>query len=245
MRFKNSVSHIVILLTTLVLTACGGGNDGASNNDNNPATPGNPQATYQVTVSNITHAQVLTPLGIVLHRPGYSAWNAGSSVTVGLENLAESGDPSPFISEADLNANVDATAAGTSPFTAGNSQTVTVTADAASDLELTVATMLANTNDALTGVTNWSVGSMQVGDVKTVMPHVFDAGTEDNIETAATMPGPAAGGEGFNAARSVLTNVVTIHPGVVTQADGLATSALTEVDRWLGPAALITVTRTQ
>lgn len=238
MRLKNSLSILAVLVSTLILSACGGGNDGNNN-------AGNTQATYQVTVNNITHAQVLTPVGIVLHRPGYTAWNAGSSVTAGLENLAESGDPGSFVTKAALDNNVDATAVGTSPFTAGSSQTVTVTADAVVDLELTVATMLANTNDAFTGVTNWSVGKMQVGDTLSVMPHVYDAGTEDNVETAATMPGPAAGGEGFNAARPALTSVVTIHPGVVTQADGLTTSVLTEIDRWSGPAALITVTRTQ
>ena len=181
----------------------------------------------------------------MLHRPGYTAWNAGSPATLGLENLAESGNPEPFVNEAGFNTNVDMIEMGVSGFTAGNSQTINISTSYANNLELTIATMLANTNVAFTGVTNWKVGDLKVGESLTAMPHVYDAGTESNDETSATMPGPAAGGEGYNPARPGNTNVVTIHPGVVTQADGIGTSALTEIDRWLGPAARIVVTRTQ
>jgi len=233
MPFRKSTSLGAAILIAAGISACGGG---SSSND---------QATYQVVVTNVTSAQVLTPLGVVIHRPGYTAWSAGSTASIGLENLAESGNPAPFVDEAGLNINVDTVAMGTTPFTAGNSQTIDITTTYANNLELTVASMLGNTNDAFTGVTNWKIGRLNVGDSMIAMPHVYDSGTEDNVETAATMPGPAAGGEGYNPGRPSVTSVITIHPGVVTQADGLSTSALTEVDRWLGPAAKIVVTRTQ
>jgi len=232
MRKLNNSTIAATLLIATAITACGG--------SDNPT-----QATYQVVVTNISSAQVLTPLGVVLHRPGYTAWNTGSPVTLGLEHLAESGDPASFVNEAGLNTNVDMIGMGPSPFTAGTTQTVNISTTYASNMELTVATMLANTNDAFTGVTNWKIGGLNVGESLKVMPSVFDSGTEMNEETAATMPGPLAGGEGYNPARPSNANVVTIHPGVVTQADGLSTSALTEIDRWSGPAAMIVVTRTQ
>jgi len=235
MDIRNKTSLMAGIVLAAGLSACGGG-------DNNN---GSTQATFQVEVTNITSAQVLTPLGVVLHRSGYTAWDAGQSVTLGLENLAESGNPAPFVDEAAFNTNVDMIEMGSAPFGAGTTQTVNITTTYSSDLELTVASMLANTNDAFTGVTNWKVGDLNVGQSKTVEPHVYDAGTEDNVETAATMPGPKAGGEGYNPARPSVTSVVTIHPGAVTQGDGLTTSALTEEDRWLGPAAKIVVTRTQ
>lgn len=233
MLIRKSTSIGVAMLVATSLIGCNGSDSNSS------------QATFEVVVTNITSAQVLTPLGVVIHRPGYTAWSAGSTASVGLENLAESGNPAAFVDEAGLNANVNTIAMGSAPFTAGNSQTIEITTNHSNNLELTVASMLGNTNDAFTGVTNWKIGNLKIGDSMTAMPHVYDSGTEDNVETAATMPGPAAGGEGFNPARPSVTNVITIHPGVVTQADGLSTSALTEIDRWLGAAAKIVVTRTQ
>jgi len=246
MQTQNKILSVMALVVASSLTACGGGSS-SNTTPVTPITPATPvtQATYEVKVTNITNAQVLTPLGVVLHSAGYSAWQSGSSVTLGLENLAESGNPAAFLTEATSDTSVSATAAGPGGFPAGMTQTVMITADHSVDLEITVASMLANTNDAFTGVTNMNVGSLQQGESLKVMPHVYDAGSEDNTETAVTMPGPLTSGEGFNAATQSINNVVTIHPGVVTKADGLTSSALTEVDRWLGPAALIVVTRTQ
>ena len=49
---------------------------------------------------------------------------------------------------------------------------------------------------------------------------VWDSGTEANSETAATIPGPAGGGEGFNATRDD-SDTVSFHSGVISQDDGL------------------------
>ncbi len=206
------------------------------------------QATYQVTVYNLTNNQPLTPLGVVLHESGYTPWQLGEAVSVGLETLAESGSTSSFLNEADADAAVVASASSSNgPFGPGSTETITISVDPSSSLQLTVASMLANTNDAFTGVRNWSIGGLAEGDSASTMTHVFDAGTEANTETADTMPGPAAMGgmaEGFNANREML-NRLTIHGGVVTADDGLTTSALNESHRWLGQAAKIVVTRTQ
>jgi hypothetical protein len=203
------------------------------------------QAIYDITVYNLTNGQPFTPLGVVIHEPGYQAWQLGSAVSSGLETLAESGDPSAFITEADANTDVVATTnSSNGPFGPGSSETVSITVDHSSTLQLSVASMLANTNDAFTGVTNWTIGGLAVGDSSSTMTHVFDAGTEANTETMDTIPGPAGGGEGFNAARETL-NKLTIHSGVVTTDDGLTTSALDESHRWLGQAAKVVVTRMQ
>ncbi len=61
----------------------------------------------------------------------------------------------------------------------------------------TGATRLVNTNDAFTGVNAGRIGDLEVGESK-YSSQPWDAGTEGNIETAATIPGPAGGGEGFN-----------------------------------------------
>ena len=69
-----------------------------------------------------------------------------------------------------------------------------------------------------------------------------DAGTEVNSEAAGTMPGPADGGEGFNATRTD-TGYVAMHPGVVTVDDGLTNSVLTVQHKFDNPAVRIMVTR--
>jgi len=57
------------------------------------------------------------------------------------------------------------------------------------------------------------------------------------------VPGPAAGGEGFNVTRDDLVDRVTVHAGVVTRDDGLSTSALDVSHRFDNPVARIVVTR--
>jgi hypothetical protein len=71
---------------------------------------------------------------------------------------------------------------------------------------------------------------------------VWDAGTEANDELAATIPGPAGGGEGFNADRND-DDRVAFHSGVISQDDGLASSALSANHRFLNPGAQLVITR--
>jgi len=222
-----------LVLSSVCLASCGG-NDA-------PA-----QSTFEVTVTNVTNGQPLTPLGVVIHQAGYIGWEEASSASVGLEDHAESGDPTSLLAAANNNNAVVGTGAGSAPFPPGSFQMVSVTVNSVSDLQISVSTMLANTNDAFTGVSNMDISSLAVGESITVMPSVYDAGTEANTETIDTMPGPVTQGlgEGFNPVRDD-KNFISVHSGVVTSADGLTTSALDETHRWIGSAAILTVTRTQ
>lgn len=204
------------------------------------------KAEFEIDVTNATNGQPLTPLAVVAHTSGYQPWSLGSAASAGLEMLAEGGDVTQFIADADADANVKQTASSENgPFGPGATESVMLKVKKpGSDLQLSVVAMLANTNDAFTGVANVPVGDMMKGDSMTMLARVYDAGTESNSEAAASIPGPAGGGEGFNAARDD-TDFVSIHAGVVTADDGLATSALSEDHRWLGPAAKITITRTK
>lgn len=204
------------------------------------------KATFEINVTNATNGQPLTPLAVIAHTSVYHAWTLGSAASTGLEMLAEGGDVSQFIADAQADAEVFETASSSNgPFGPGVTESVTIKVKKpGSDLQLSVAAMLANTNDAFTGVANVPVNDMEKGDSMTLLARVYDAGTERNSETATTMPGPAAGGEGFNATRDD-TGFVSIHAGVVTADDGLQSSVLNEGHRWLGPAAKIIITRTK
>jgi len=244
-RLPSYLAVTVISAGLLTLSACGDSNNDNNNDDGNNG-GSTVDATYDVTVYNLTSGQPLTPLGVVVHEPAYMPWELGETVGAGLEMLAEEGDASDFLNEANADAAVvTSVSSGNMAFGPGSSKTVTVTVDHSTSLQLTVASMLANTNDAFTGVRNWNIGELAVGDSASTMTRVYDAGTEANTETAASMPGPAADGEGFNVARDDLLDRLTVHGGVVTADDGLTTSALNESHRWLGQAAKVVVTRTQ
>ena len=66
----------------------------------------------------------------------------------------------------------------------------------------------------------------------------YDAGTELNRETAATL-----GSAGFNAARDDVTSTLTVHGGVVSKDDGLTNSALTQLEKWDNPVARVSIKR--
>ena len=203
------------------------------------ATPEPVAATFEVAIANTTHAQPLSPPAVLLHNATVVAWQVGSPASEGLEVLAESGDPADLIDQSTV---VDS-AVGSTNIAPGDSVTLTVEGEL-NDLFLTVAAMLVNTNDAYTGTAGWYVGMLEIGQSEQFLAPVYDAGTEANTESAATVPGPAAGGEGFNAARDDV-NFVAHHPGVVTLADGLPSSALEGIHRFDNGAMLVTVTRTQ
>ena len=112
------------------------------------------------------------------------------------------------------------------------------------DLTLSVATMLVNTNDAFTGTNRLDISVMAVGETRQFNLIGYDAGTEADTEEASSIPGPAAGGEGFNPARDDDADRVSMHAGVITLNDGLMTSVLTEQHRFDNPVARLSVTRT-
>ncbi len=195
--------------------------------------------TYQITLVNATANQPLAPTAIILHDDSYYGWQIGSPASAGLENLAESGNPADFIAEAD--ALDSTTSAGIIP--PGGSGSVSVSAVWREDLSLTIASMPVNTNDAFTGTTGWNIAQLAPGESTRALLPIYDAGTEANTESIDSVPGPAAGGEGFNAARDDVADYVVRHSGVVTADDGLSTSALDESHRFDQGALHVTVTR--
>ena len=236
------------------------GSDGIDGSDGNNGQNGN-LAVYTVVITNLTYSQPFSPASVVAHEPGYSPFVAGESASVALEMLAEGGNPSALIDEATSNvAFLDAQqGGGTPPRMIGSETTLVVPKLDTDNLRLSVLTMLVDTNDAFTGLNAMDISNMSVGQKVSFTTISWDSGTEANSETAATMPGPAAqaaGGGGASAGfldeRDDRFDVVHAHRGVVTQEntddaskEGLATSVLTEADRWDNPTARIVVVRTR
>lgn len=221
----------ILLLSTvlLALSACS-----SDNNDSEPAESFH----YRVELTNLTNAQPLSPPAAILQTMVFKAWSVGASASDALEILAESGDAT------DLLGSQSGTAkhASTDVLVPGGSAGFEIVGDDAKK-HLTIVTMLVNTNDAFTGMTGVDLTALSKGESRVYLTSAYDAGTEFDDESAAHVPGPAAGGEGFNAERDDVTNVVTLHGGVVGQEDDNLGSVLTEAHRFDNPVMRVTVTR--
>lgn len=229
MRWKRWSLFMVPLIGMAVLAGC---------HDNGH------MASYEVTVTNLSEAQPLSPPALVLHRPGYHLWQVGSAASDGLEQLAEGGATSALLTEAEAELAVKATGADSAVILPGMQSSVIIDSVHYNDLALSLAAMLVNTNDGFAGVNAERVGDLGVHDSHSIDVVAYDAGTEANSESAATVPGPAAGGEGYNSTRDD-RNTVGGHPGVISADDGLNGSALSAAHRFDNPVARITVTRLQ
>jgi hypothetical protein len=242
-QFKSSKLNTAILVTfALGLSACGDDEVEVIREVEVivevPAPVPDPvDVSYEITIINLTNSQPLSPVAVVLH-PSGNLWSVGDVPSVELEMMAEGGDNSGLLALG------MAGTSGAGAIGPGGNETISVTVQDVTDAKLTVATMLVNTNDAFSGLNAWDLSQLAVGDSWTTTAGVYDAGSEVNSEAAGTMPGPADGGEGFNAMRSD-TGYVAMHPGVVSVDDGLSSSVLSVEHRFDNPAIRIMVTRTE
>ena len=235
---KKKLVATSLLATTLVLVGC--------SDDDDPVMVVEPEAmptpvtySYEVMVTNLTNAQPVSPVAVVLHDEG-NVWQLGEMASNALEVLAESGDNSGLLAESF----VMASASGAGVIMPGASETVSVSITDMMPNKLSVVTMLVNTNDAFSGFNAMDIANLEVGESISLRTGSYDAGTEKNTESMASIPGPAAGGEGYNEARDDV-DFVAMHPGVVSMDYGLMSSALTQAHRFDNPTLAITFTRTE
>ena len=219
----------LVLCSAALLTACGGDDD---------------MATFELTVTNITTAQPFSPVTALAADDSLSLFTLAQPASTELEEIAEGGDNSALLAAAAEEEAVYSSVSGSGIIMPGMSETLTVMVpvDELDQAYLSALTMLVNTNDAITAVQQVPLNSIAIGDSYPLMARAYDAGTEANTEAAGTIPGPADGGEGFNASRDD-TGSVRVHPGVISVDGGLEGSVLSEVHRFDNPVALFSLTR--
>ena len=228
-NYSKKLLALVILSTPLLLTACGSSTQKTRS--------------YEVTVSNLTANQPLSPVVIFAHEPEYKLWTTGEAASVALEYLAEGGSNSQLIDEVEKNKHYMAHSSGHGVIASGQSETVTISFKNTNWVRLSLASMLVNTNDAFTGLNDIEVYDIGVGKSRTFTTLAWDAGTEKNTESSDTIPGPADGGEGFNSSRVGDTNFIAVHQGVISKDDGLDSSVLNESHRFDNPISRVTIHR--
>lgn len=246
MNFNRTFATVIALG---LLAGCGGGG-GSLPNPPQPqpsvgSTPPPEVRTFEISVVNLTAAQPFSPIGLVVHDSGYSAFEIGEGASEGLEVLAEGGDNAMFLADADADPAVISTLSAGGPLPPGGTELMMLELEEniAGAALVSAVTMLVNTNDAITAVRGIDIGSLEIGEQIRLTTIGYDSGTEANSELAGTIPGPADGGEGFNAQRDDLDDLVRGHAGIVSRDDGLDASVLSELHRWDNPIARVTISR--
>ena len=243
---KTFYTFLILGIGSVLLAACD--SDGNSTAAIPPAPEPEATVSYRVTVTNSTAGQPLSPVAVVMHDGSWSNFVLGSAVSTELETLAEGGDNTAWLAVAASDSGVYSSATGNAPIGPGSNESidVEVTETQAATLSFSLASMLVNTNDAITSLDGINLSPLEVGQVMRLTARVYDTGTEANTESADTVPGPAAGGgaqEGFNAARDDVRDAVFVHAGVITADDGLASSTLSFNHRWDNPVMQVEIER--
>lgn len=186
---------------------------------------------YQVTITNLTRGQTLSPPIVVSHTPEIQLFTLGAEASPELVSLAEDGMAGPL---ADLVATLpsvfDHTEA-TGPVPPGESVTLEIATHGTFRL-ISAAGMLISTNDGFFAVQDVSV--VPWCEV-TVYAEAYDAGSETNSENCAFIPGPPCGNPGQRDTANA-EGFIHIHAGI----HGIGDLPPQEFD-WRNPVAEIKI----
>lgn len=187
---------------------------------------------YEVKITNITEAQAFTPFIAATHMSSVSIFTPGEAAMPELEQLAEGGAVGPM---ADLLAgfpnevlDIVTTEGLLMP---GETATIEIRGDILRR-RLSLAAMLIPTNDSFVGLNAMILPNRS----NTAYAPAFDAGTEENDELCANIPGPVCGGEGTSMSEG--EGFVYISKGV----QGIGDLDPATYD-WRNPVAFISIRR--
>jgi len=194
-------------------------------------------AEFEVKITNLTQAQVFTPVLVAAHDPSVRPFAPGTEAGVELETLAEGGNPEPLAALLMSLPEVFDGNVSDGPVPPGHTATIRVRTRGKAD-HVSLLAMLVPTNDAFVAL-NTVPGPK--GNASSMFAAVaYDAGTEANTESCATVPGPpgVCMGEGFNADRDDVNPTIRVHNGIHGGADLDAA-----VYDWRNPVARVVITR--
>jgi len=187
---------------------------------------------YEVTITNLTRSQIISPPVVAAHRRGFRLFEAGGTPSPGLEALAEDGITGDLLDELDADARVLEAVAADGGIPPATSRTV-ILESVPRNARISVVGMLVTTNDGFLALQ----GLRPTRQASTNDAPVYDAGSEANSESCEHIPGPPCGsagaspdepGEGF----------IHIHNGI----HGVADLAPAEWD-WRGEVARVSIRR--
>jgi hypothetical protein len=193
---------------------------------------------WRVTIENLTPpgpgapgSQPLSPPAVVVHDRHTDVFTVGEIATHPVAAIAEDANNAPLLDALTGAPGVHAVFTATGgPIPSGTSATFDVETQG-NENRLSIVTMLVNTNDAFTGLDALQLRGQHLE--RTTM--AYDAGSEQNNELAAFIPGPCCNNPFV---RDPEGAPIRMHPGVTGVGD--LDPALYD---WPEPAARITVDR--
>ncbi|MBI1792309.1 MAG: spondin domain-containing protein [Acidobacteria bacterium] len=205
---------------------------------------------YEVTITNLTRGQRFTPVLVASHKKGVRLFDLGTPASPQLKTIAEEGDPGPLAALLRANPDVKEVVISPAPPPVSNlvapGATITLMVHAGGQFDhFSVAAMLIPTNDAFFAL-NGAEGPKGNESLLLLSP-AYDAGTERNDETCASIPGPGfaecvtpanPGGNGGGGAPGGGEGYVHIHAGI--HGIGNFNAAMRD---WRNPVAKITIRR--
>ncbi|MGH2446580.1 MAG: spondin domain-containing protein, partial [Candidatus Limnocylindria bacterium] len=210
------------------------------------------QRTYEVTITNLTSGQALTPPLIATHRGSTHLFQVGAAANSGTQQIAENGNVAPLMAGLAADRGVWSVVAAGAPLVPEGtpmfgtfSDRVTLTIDAGPGAQfLSHESMLICTNDGFTGVDGLKL-PRKVGRARTVRTNGYDAFTELNTEDYADIVPPCQGliGDTSGEPGTGVSDPALAEGGVIAHHAGIAGGADLEpaIHGWTDPVAELTV----
>jgi len=169
------------------------------------------EATYEVTVTNLTGGVYFTPLLVASHSSDAAFFEVGQPPSQPLADLAEGGATMPLAMQLDdLGVAFDIQATEGGLIGPGESRTVIIQASLRRFDRLSLAGMLLPTNDSFVAVDSLPLDKQLQQTM--VYAIAYDAGSEENDELCANIPGPQCGGEALS--MGLGEGYVHVSPGI-------------------------------
>ncbi len=187
--------------------------------------------TYEVTITNLTQGQVLSPPIVYSHRPGFELFQPGEEAIPELAAVAEDADSAALLAWLSTRGAVGDVSIAGDAVPPGESITVPVVLKG-NRRYLSVLGMLVTTNDAFF----FNTARVQAQSASFYAP-AWDAGSEQNTQMCDHIPGPPCGNPGVRVT-SGAEGFVHIHAGIQNRG-----SLLAQDQDWRNPVAEISVRR--
>ncbi len=208
---------------------------------------------YEVTITNLTPGQPLTPPLLVTHSMNAGFFTVGEMAGNGIQQLAENGNAEPLVIMLQDKTGVLDIVQGTVPLVPANdpgntglnhSETFIVSAEG-NMRYLSFASMLVCTNDGFAGIDSVRLPINQ----KTIYAEVYDARTERNTEDFVDMVPPCQGAIGITSddEGTGISNSAIAEDGVIIPHSGIigGEDLLEKVHAWGNPVVKIDIVRTK
>jgi len=197
-------------------------------------------ATYEITITNLTSGQPITPAVFAVHSGRNDLFARGTEASNGIQQLAENGGVAVLAAEAAANSNISASSVvGAMPLDPGTSASTTIEVTGQAN-RFSLASMLVCTNDGFGGIDGKKLPK-DIGDTRQYSARAYDAGTEVNTELFDDLvplcDGDPTTGTGMSDADLAENGLILRHRGIQGNGD------LTEAHAWHGPVLSVTIER--